>query len=1374
MIIASALCVVFSNDTFAAVASGDSLYKLSILRGVRECYSLYAKSSINEEDYKNYLSIFDTGGDFEKGGSDDVWITTHVGNSQEGNSNENDSNMSCEQIFEGYKSSMKGLKSYYPNIGGASLADMGYKKVGESGSNASKYDEGHRVFITIDSGNIKNRSGNVKYNFRVEGGGIECFADDKKTSGLLFKSYSWPNLSCNGRIELFREGEGDLVFSIEINGNEVTTNFLGGEADLPWSNYAIDTLIKTGGATKEGTLIDDFQNGSFNQYLIEDLEKVLINQLGYEQPEIIISYSNSFAEKTGVYKPVGNLKNTADVMLYNLGVDSSLPNKTRTVHEHNAITYMWDVNYTYGLYYRYLQDVIAKHSDIKINTCSEDKGDEEGYFFKNTPTQWCRIQIPNDSMGVLDDVYSIIKGEDLAKGTFKEILDWLKSEDSYSGVSDDAYANTISDSSGNLLIGEDEEEAVCYANSGALGWIICPIIDGISSVGTAMWNFIEGNFLQLQAGELFSSDGGVRAVWEKFRDIANIIFIILFLVVIFSQLTGVGIDNYGIKKIMPRLIVIAILVNLSYLLSAIAVDLSNILGSGLNALFTSLAGELPTTISGIKVAGPSMGSTLAAIGIGGGGLLLFGILNPVGALTLGGVVLGVGLAVLGIVITIVFSLLFMFIILVIRDAGIVVLIAISPVAIVCYMLPNTEKMFKKWYEMLKALLIVYPICGAMIGAGRLAGNLLASIPDSPGMAVAGMIVNVLPFFLVPMLLKQSLHMVGNIGAKLSSVGKGMGKKTSSFAQNKITGSERMKDWSQYAQERKSGLRAERISKRLRERATDADGKVDLGRLSQRDRQKLLKADAARNSWTQRNAQASTGAYVVDDSTAKSRAEASLHAQELKAYQDQFAGASHDELLREANNASDWMGDGDASQRMSALIQAMESNGMENDIARMLEKNDVSGMSGVMQALAGSKNLVFSAYGKRGRGQSFKSFMTGDGDNSMAGYFREKGSAAIGKLDDKSLGMIAKHQDGASAQIMSTSQLVEAAARMDGDDAIKSVNNMLASRNDFAGKISGQQLAGFKNSTLETLAGNSSASSAVAKAYSDIAANQQLASTVNEEKQSKMLSAMNTNDLHGVASNPGLGTNNAMRVAAEQEYAQRTGLSIDHSAGGGSGSSAAGGVDTGNNNGTTTGVNVGGAGGGSGNVIPSGVGDTYNSGDHTFTRQENGRWVDENGNVMGGGFSARIDSNPAAQQQIQENARKNEIYTNMSDEKVVQLASNSVPEPGQQSIGTKRTGPSEAVIRSAQKEANRRGLEYASTGQTRLQSQVQNQPQGQQPRIQSQPRSINLGSGQASAQSSRRIVVPGNISNISTVAGSLGHNDSNAGRRNLNDRQMNKN
>ena len=122
----------------------------------------------------------------------------------------------------------------------------------------------------------------------------------------------------------------------------------------------------------------------------------------------------------------------------------------------------------------------------------------------------------------------------------------------------------------------------CHEGSGIVGWIICPIINGISGIGEWLWGQIESNFLKLPAGALFRDNNGVEAAWRSFRDIANLLFIVLFMIVIFSQLTGIGIDNFGIKKILSKLIVVAILINLSYLICILAVDLSNVLGTGLN------------------------------------------------------------------------------------------------------------------------------------------------------------------------------------------------------------------------------------------------------------------------------------------------------------------------------------------------------------------------------------------------------------------------------------------------------------------------------------------------------------------------------------------------------------------------------------------------------------------------------------------------------------------------------------------------------------------------------------------------------------------------------------------------------------------------
>ena len=783
------LCsVLFTNNVNAKAVSGDSLYKLSVLRGVRQCYNLYAKERINEEDYKDYLSVFHTDkGDFGKTGASDIWITTHVGNNQSGMSNENDSNMSCQQILEGYGSSMKGLKSYYPGIEAATLETMGYKRVGESASSASKYGEDKRVLVTINPNNIKNGSDNTEVNLTVEGGGIECFAGGTKETGLLFwKRTVWSELTCSGKIIVKYNGKEH--FAIEINGTTATVrSALDNGAQFAWGGDQFTALL--GGLEANGSLADDFKNGAFNRYLVEDLQTVMGNSpFGYTSPSITIDYSNDFAEKTGQYGPVGNaLVGAAGAMLYNVGVDSSLPNTTsRTDGEHNTVVYSWNGDYTYGLYYRYLQDAMEKYPEISINTCSESKSSDGGYYFKNTPTQWCRVQIPGGSEGVLNEVYSIVSGNDLGKGTFKQALEWLSNEKSYSGVSDEAYANSRMDNNGNLVVEEGEEDN-CRNSAGAesLGWIVCPILSWMGDASETIYTDYVEPSLAVKP-ELFSAGNeGVRGAWESFRDIANVVFIVLFLIVIFSQLTGVGIDNYGIKKILPKLIVAAILINLSYILCLLLVDVSNILGSGLSGIFNALSSRLGDngviTVNAIEESTFGGGGTsfqlsgvLAGVGLFGAAVLMVGAIWANPAILLSLLVGGLGIVV---------SIFFLFVLLGARKAAIIVLIVLSPLAVVCYMLPNTKKLFDKWVKFFEGLLLVYPIAGLLVGAGDYVSRLLLSTSDGFFSWITAMVVSVAPIFFIPTVLKGSFAAMGKVGGMLTGLGDSAKKRATGAVQN---------------------------------------------------------------------------------------------------------------------------------------------------------------------------------------------------------------------------------------------------------------------------------------------------------------------------------------------------------------------------------------------------------------------------------------------------------------------------------------------------------------------------------------------------------------------------------------------------------------
>ena len=301
-------------------------------------------------------------------------------------------------------------------------------------------------------------------------------------------------------------------------------------------------------------------------------------------------------------------------------------------------------------------------------------------------------------------------------------------------------------------------EAKNSCGIGGMGWLICPLMTFMGGIADASYSVIS-QFLNIKPA-IFDdrSDAvGAKQAWNFFRDIANVIFVLLFLWVIFSQVSSIGISNYGIKKILPKLIVGAILVNLSFYICQLAVDLSNILG------FT-LKEALEGAVSG--VGGSSSNSAI----VSGLGTAVAGIL------VLTGTVLFAALAVsVPTLLSLMLVLLVVLVILIVRQAAIVLLISIAPLAFAAWLLPNTESLFKKWVSMFRGLLMVFPIISLLYGAGKLAGAILATTATSDSndtaitMQFAALAASILPLGATPFVLKSSLNSLGSIGAKIGKM-----------------------------------------------------------------------------------------------------------------------------------------------------------------------------------------------------------------------------------------------------------------------------------------------------------------------------------------------------------------------------------------------------------------------------------------------------------------------------------------------------------------------------------------------------------------------------------------------------------------------------
>ncbi|HET6746697.1 MAG TPA: hypothetical protein VFH06_01170 [Candidatus Saccharimonadales bacterium] len=242
-----------------------------------------------------------------------------------------------------------------------------------------------------------------------------------------------------------------------------------------------------------------------------------------------------------------------------------------------------------------------------------------------------------------------------------------------------------------------------------IGWIVCPILNLLAQLVDGAYSFVAA-LLKVQP-VVMDTNSGLFKAWSVMRNFANIAFVIAFLFIIFSQVTSFGISNYGIKRMLPRLIIAAILVNVSFWICSLAVDLSNIGGASLKSLFDGIGQglSLPNTDNGFNSGTQWQGIV--------GGLL--------GGTVLVGAALYIGLsALIPVILACLIAILAVFLVLVIRQALIVLLIVISPLAFVAYLLPNTESLFTRWRKLFTTLLILYPVVSIIFGASALASKIV--------------------------------------------------------------------------------------------------------------------------------------------------------------------------------------------------------------------------------------------------------------------------------------------------------------------------------------------------------------------------------------------------------------------------------------------------------------------------------------------------------------------------------------------------------------------------------------------------------------------------------------------------------------------------
>lgn len=234
-----------------------------------------------------------------------------------------------------------------------------------------------------------------------------------------------------------------------------------------------------------------------------------------------------------------------------------------------------------------------------------------------------------------------------------------------------------------------------------VGWIVVALVWTLGQIMVVLMYLL----LWVASYNDFINSPAVTNGWVILRDLCNMFFVLILLVIAFA--TVLNRENYAMKKLLPKFIIAAILINFSRLICGIIIDFAQVV--------------MLTFVNGFRDIG---GGNLAnMLGISGYLSMSADSTQEVNTLTIVGTYI---LALLySIIATVVVAT--MLFVLVVRMVMIWIYVVLSPLPYLLSVLPATEKYASKWWDEFSKNVVAGPILAFFIWLS------FASVqPDSTG------------------------------------------------------------------------------------------------------------------------------------------------------------------------------------------------------------------------------------------------------------------------------------------------------------------------------------------------------------------------------------------------------------------------------------------------------------------------------------------------------------------------------------------------------------------------------------------------------------------------------------------------------------------
>lgn len=281
-----------------------------------------------------------------------------------------------------------------------------------------------------------------------------------------------------------------------------------------------------------------------------------------------------------------------------------------------------------------------------------------------------------------------------------------------------------------------------------LNWLLCGIIQGLNGVVQGLDDQIN-NMLDINTNQIFGN-GGYEQAWSKFENIALGLLVIIGLIIVISQALGMEVlDAYTIRKMLPRVLIATVAITLSWQLMKFTVTVSNDLGWGVQRL--------------IESSFPGSGTVFHT---GGANNILVAFASAVGIAVLGlfGLMSFAGTAAIAVIIT--------FLVLILRQIAVIMLMVFAPIAIVAYILPNTQRLYKFWWESFSKMLLMFPMIVGFIAIAHVFSGIATKQSDDITHQVIAFIAYFGPYFAIPLTFRFAGSIMGTVGNAVNSGGEG--------------------------------------------------------------------------------------------------------------------------------------------------------------------------------------------------------------------------------------------------------------------------------------------------------------------------------------------------------------------------------------------------------------------------------------------------------------------------------------------------------------------------------------------------------------------------------------------------------------------------